>query len=166
MNCGTIDNVTVKTVCAGKSSGEFQIFSNTTLMHFEGGLTRSEGIWGWPLALEKEDGGEVGWRRERLAFAIVDNKLHRPHAWVLQFWRGSKGRVLRWAWLGQILRLQRLSSIANRRIIFIKLIHIHQFPVTTHYASVIGYVKTSATGGKQSFSGHTRFSITPSWKIL
>ncbi|MDI6905746.1 MAG: hypothetical protein QMD13_09775, partial [Candidatus Bathyarchaeia archaeon] len=37
MNCGTIDNVTVKTVYISKSSGEFQVFSNITLMHFNGG---------------------------------------------------------------------------------------------------------------------------------
>ena len=37
MNCGTIDNVTVKTVYVSTSSGELiKVFSSVTLMHFNG----------------------------------------------------------------------------------------------------------------------------------
>ena len=36
MNCGTIDNVTVKTVYVSNSAGELKVFSNITLMHFNG----------------------------------------------------------------------------------------------------------------------------------
>jgi hypothetical protein len=36
MNCGTINDTTVKTVYVSNSAGELKVFSNITLMHFNG----------------------------------------------------------------------------------------------------------------------------------